>query len=249
MNSDEEEKYTNYEDRINIMNHYEVIYQRKADAYHRMIKSEDFEGNLLPAIEKFTSFEEKRLLDIGSGTGRIPLLLHNQTKMVISLDKSLAMLQEQKIQRDLVNGQWSLSLGDMRRLPFCSNYFDYVIAGWAIGHFCSWYEKEWKTQIGFVLGEMHRMVVKGGAVLIIETMTTGSLYPAPPTSQLAKYYEWLEEEWGFTKVIIRTDLKFKDIDAAIQNTDFFFGNELTKKIQENRWSRIPEWTGIWGKMI
>ena len=91
----------------------------------------------------------------------------------------------------------------MRHLPFHSAWADLVSAGWAIGHLRSWFADDWQTQIGSVLDEMHRVVAPGGALIILETLSTGSLTPAPPNAALAEYYDWPEQTWGFSRETIR----------------------------------------------
>ena len=54
------------------------------------------------------------------------------------------------------------------------------------------------------LDEMCRVLRAGGVAVILETMTTGSETPAPPTEGLAVYYRWLEDERGFSSTIART---------------------------------------------
>ena len=56
------------------MDRFQEIYAYHADLYHRMIAAEDVDGNLLPAIERVAPIAEKRILDLGSGTGRLPLM-------------------------------------------------------------------------------------------------------------------------------------------------------------------------------
>jgi hypothetical protein len=96
---------------------------------------------------------------------------------------------------------------------------------------------------------MHRLAAPGGALIIMETLTTGSLTPIPPTPGLAQYYTWLENEWGFTRQEIQTDYQFASVDEAVTKTEFFFGPALAEKIRVNGRSRLPEWTGVWGKRV
>ena len=56
------------------MDHFQRIYSHEADKYHQAIAVEDVDGNLLPAIERVISLRGKRILDLGTGTGRLPLL-------------------------------------------------------------------------------------------------------------------------------------------------------------------------------
>ncbi len=231
------------------MDHYIHIYTHQAAAYHRLILPEDAEGNLLSALEQVTPLRGQRLLDLGCGTGRLPLLLRDQAAQIIGLDLHAGMLRENQQQRAAAGGHWPLVQGDMRCLPFASGWAEVVTAGWSIGHLRGWYAAEWQAQIGRVLQEMHRLVAPGGALIIIETLTTGSLTPAPPSAHLAEYYAWLEETWGFTRQTLRTDFQFASVEEAVNRTEFFFGPDLAAAIRANGWSRLPEWTGVWSKQV
>jgi ubiquinone/menaquinone biosynthesis C-methylase UbiE len=229
--------------------HFETIYASRAAEYHQMIAAEDIDGRLLPAIERVISPRGKRILDLGTGTGRLPLLLGGQAAQVVGLDLHRDMLRQNARQRRRQGGRWALIQGDMRRLPFRSGWADLVTAGWAIGHMRGWFAADWRAQITQVLEEMHRVVAPAAALIIFETLSTGSLTPAPPTAELGEYYDWLERDWGFSRETIATDYHFASVDEAVARTEFFFGPELAARIRENGWARLPEWTGVWSKRI
>ncbi len=229
------------------MDHFHHIYSHRAADYHHMIAPEDTDGNLLKALTAVTDLRGQRILDLGTGTGRLPLLLARGARQFIGLDLYRAMLEENATRRREANGNWGLVHGDMRVLPFPTASANVVTAGWAIGHLRDWYADDWPGQIGRVLREMHRVVAPGGALIILETLTTGHLTSAPPTPGLAEYYTWLEGEWSFQRQAIQTDYQFASIDEAVARTEFFFGAELAEKIRANGWTRLPEWTGVWSK--
>ena len=231
------------------MEHFQAIYAARAAEYHQMIAAEDLDGRLLPAIERVASLRGKRVIDLGTGTGRLPLLLGDQAAQLVGLDLHRDMLRQHAAQRQRQAGRWALVQGDMRRLPFRSAWADVVTAGWAIGHLRSWFAADWQTHIASVVDEMHRVVAPGGALIILETLSTGSLTPAPPSPGLAEYYDWLEQAWGFSRETIATDYRFASVDEAIARTEFFFGADLAAKIRAQGWARLPEWTGVWGKSI
>lgn len=231
------------------MDHFQHIYHHRAADYHRMITPEDTDNNLLPALEQITPLTGQRILDLGTGTGRFPLLLADRASQFVGLDLHAAMLVENKIQQIHQNGGWELIQGDMRGLPLPNDWANVALAGWSIGHLRGWYAEAWQTQIGRILGEIHRVVAPRGALIIFETLTTGSTVPAPPSPELAEYYTWLENEWGFTRQQVSTDYHFDSVDEAVAYTEFFFGVELSTKIRQNGWSRLPEWTGIWSKRL
>lgn len=229
------------------MDHFKRIYASKAKEYHQLIVPEDVDGNLLTALQEIAPLEDITLLDLGSGTGRIPLLIHDLVSQVIALDLYYPMLWEQKEQQQRICGTWLLVNGDNRNLPFPDDYVDVVTAGWAIGHLRDWFEADWAFQIGRILTEMERVTRPGGYLVIMETLTTGALRPAPPTPELEEYYTWLERAWGYTRHTIQTDYQFASVDDAVTKTEFFFGPELAELIRQNNWDRLPEWTGVWSK--
>ena len=212
-----------------------------------MIVSEDADGHLARTLRRLIP-PGQRVLDLGMGSGRLPLLLAREAKHMVGLDLHWDMLKENVTQRELEIRDWGLVQGDMRELPFPSAWAGAVTAGWAIGHLRGWYPDDWQMQIGRVLKEMHRVVTPGGVLVIIETLSTGSLTPAPPTEGLAQYYAWLENEWGFIRETISTYYQFASVDEAIERSQFFFGAEMAEKIRVNGWARLPEWTGVWWRI-
>ena len=228
------------------MDHFRNIYHHKAVEYHHMIDAEDVDGNLKPATQSLLG-DHRHILDMGTGTGRFPLLLHSTKYEITGMDLHLAMLLENKRQRSIAGGSWPLLCCDMRALPFPSHSWDAAVAGWAIGHLRAWYDSDWENQIGSVIAEMGRVVQPGGALVILETLGTGFTSPQPPTSALAEYYDKLEKDWGFNRQAIQTDYFFDNVDDAVRRTTFFFGSELAEKVTAQNWQRLPEWTGIWSK--
>jgi ubiquinone/menaquinone biosynthesis C-methylase UbiE len=191
----------------------------------------------------------KRLLDLGTGTGRIPLLIKDQTSQIIGLDLYWDMLHVHSENKSVKGENWELLQGDYRFLPFQGRYFDIVTAGWSISALIGQKNKDWKSEIGLVIQEIHRTITYGGVAIIIETMTTASDTPHPPTKELAQYYTWLEKEWGFRSQVIQTDYLFDNLEQAVSTIRFFFGAETASKVREKQWVRVPEWTGIWSKIF
>jgi ubiquinone/menaquinone biosynthesis C-methylase UbiE len=175
------------------------------------------------------------------------LLFNKIPEKIAAIDLNYPMLLEHKKQRDKVGGYWPLANADMRWLPFAENCADVITAGWAIGHLRAWFAEDWQNQIGKILREMQRLVVKGGTLIIMETLSTGSLTAQPPTPELAELYAWFENKWGFTRKEISTDYLYSSVEEAVKKTEFFFGSEMAEQIRLNQWARLPEWTGIWYK--
>lgn len=51
------------------------IYRSQAEQYDTLVSNEDYQNNLLPALQKLTSFNNKTVVEFGAGTGRVTCLL------------------------------------------------------------------------------------------------------------------------------------------------------------------------------
>lgn len=245
--------------------HFIQVYKTRAAAYHALIAAEDVDGNLLPTLQSITSFEGKRILDLGSGSGRIPLLLRGIDCDLIAVDLHHAMLVEQANQLSSLRARCVASPGsnlpanfamqlhpliqaDIRALPLPAATADVVMAGWAIGHFTGWVS-DWKAEAARCLAEMRRAAKPHGMLILMETMGTGVEQAAPPNTALADYYAWLENEHGFRRQVIATDYDFGTVARAAELCGAFFGEEMAERVRANGWSQVPEWTGIWSKSL
>lgn len=225
--------------------HFITVYESQAAAYERMIAAEDVDNQLWPLLSRLVNFSAKRVVDLGSGTGRLPRLLQQHAGAGLALDLHLPMLLENRRQQRRAGFFWPLIQGDVHNLPLADDCAGVVSAGWAIGHFCGWYGDHWRDHVETALREMARIARPGGGMLILETMGTGVFSPAPPTPALAAYYTLLEDSWGFERHEVQTDYEFASVDEAIACMTFFFGEQLAQDIRRHRWRRVPEWTAVW----
>jgi SAM-dependent methyltransferase len=245
------------------MDHFRNIYTHKAAAYHALIAAEDADGNLPKALKRIAPLAGARVLDLGSGSGRIPLLLQGSGCTIVASDLHMAMLLEQQNQilslrgvlplaangRSNPQAGWPLVQADGRQTPFASGWADVVTAGWAFGHLVGWYPDAWQQHAGRAIAEMQRTAKPGGTLIIMETLGTGVLQPAPPHAGLAAYYAWLENEHGFVPTTVATDYDFGSVARAVELCRFFFGEELATRVHANGWQRVPEFTGVWSKRL
>lgn len=229
------------------LDHYRRIYSSRPVEYHRMIAAEDADGRLLPALAAAAPLPGARIVDIGTGTGRIPLLVRDLARSIVAIDRHRPMLLENARQRDGVGGRWSLVEADARDLPLGEGAADVAIAGWTLGHFCGWYPRDWSAQVDRALAEMRRVVAPRGCMIIIETLGTGTAAPGPPKPVLAEFHGRLEADWGFRRREIPTDYVFESPAEAAAAMGFFFGDALAERIRANGWARVPEWTGLWSR--
>lgn len=224
---------------------YHEIYARYGERYDRLVAREDYQQNILPALQKIRRLEGATVVELGAGTGRLSCLLAPLVKQILLLDASQHMLDvaaDKLAHLELDN--WQTQVADNRSLPVKDQSADVAISGWSLGYLVGEHPESWQKELGTALREMERVLRPGGTIVILETLGTGHETPHPPTEGLAAYY-WFLEERGFGSTWIRTDYRFASPDEAEGLTRFFFGDELAAQVVENKWVILPECTGIW----
>jgi ubiquinone/menaquinone biosynthesis C-methylase UbiE len=231
------------------VNH-ETIYRQRPEAYDRLVSREDHQGNLASALEPLLPPEGGRIVDLGTGTGRVARLLSTDNKRLVACDRSLPMLRvaaQRDVPSDAMAIEWVAA--DNRNLPLATGCAALVVAGWSLGHSVGWYPGAWRFEIGRALAEMLRVTARGGTQAVIETLGTGSETPLAPNQGLADFYRWLEEEHGFVRQWMRTDYLFESPEEAEQLVRFFFGDEMGERVRSGGVQLVPECTGLWTRRI
>lgn len=228
------------------MTDFRAIYATQAEQYDRMVSREDYQGNLWKALRAIKPFAGLEIVELGAGTGRLTLPLAAEARSIIACDSSahmLAVTQRKLTQTGLTN--WRTVVCDNGALPLLDRAADMVIAGWSLGHAVGWYPDRWHDVIGAALNEMRRVLRPGGALIIFETLGTGTEVPTPPHEGLAAYYRHLETAHGFSRMAIRTDYRFESPEEGDHLTRFFFGDAPADRIRAERLTILPECTGLW----
>ena len=220
------------------------IYRNQPARYDLLVSREDWQGNLLPAIESLCRLEGSTVVELGAGTGRVTRLLVRRARFVSAFDASQPMLSvaEDLLRRD-GSTNWRTVVADHRSLPIPDGSADLVIGGWTISSIPA-AEKTVEPGVGRALAEMKRAARPGGRIVIIETLGTGFEAPNPPAF-LKPYYDYLGGV-GFRSTWIRTDYRFRTWEEAKDLTEFFFGADPLGALSETRDGIIlPECTGLW----
>jgi len=220
------------------------IYQNDGDCYESLISREDYQGNIIKALEEIVNPEGLDILDLGAGTGRLTLLLAPRAKSIRAFDISEEMLRVCRRKLD-VSGlpNWSVDVADHRQLPVEDACIDLIVSGWSIAYLHVWNPETWQDELGKWLDEMKRILRRGSYIVLYESLGTGNESPIK-LEHLRDYYLWLDEA-GFLNRWIRTDYMFASLDEAKELSQFFFGDELADKVIENNWVILPECTGVW----
>jgi ubiquinone/menaquinone biosynthesis C-methylase UbiE len=224
------------------------IYQNDGDRYEALIAREDYQGNILRAIDEIINVDGLDILDIGAGTGRLTLMLGPRVKSIRAFDASEEMLRvcrEKLIASGLSN--WQVDVADHRQLPVEDHSAELIVSGWSVAYLAVWNPDSWKSELEKWLEEMKRVLSGGGIIILFESLGTGNESPIK-LDHLKDYYPWLDEA-GFQSKWIRTDYKFESLEEAEELSRFFFGDELGDKVLKNNWIVLPECTGVWWKKI
>ena len=220
------------------------IYRSQPGKYDDLVSREDWQGNLLPAVEAICPLRGLEVVELGAGTGRLTRLLAGKARFVAAFDASAAMLDvaADRLRRD-GRTNWSTAVADHRRLPVTDGAANLAIGGWTISAIPA-AEQALEPGVGHALAEMGRVVRPGGWVIVIETLGTGWEAPHPPEF-LLPYYAFLEAR-GFTRSWIRTDYRFRSWEEARDLTGFFFGSEpIVSLVERGGGIVLPECTGLW----
>lgn len=223
---------------------YRDIYQKQAAQYERMVASEDYQGNLLPALQAVRPFAGQDVVELGAGTGRLTTQIAPLARSLVTMDVSEHMLGRLREKAPEVN---AIIAADNRSVPLQGGIADIAIAGWSIAHSVGWYPDTWREETGKAISEMLRLLRPGGTAIILETLGTGNETPAPPNEGLAQFYAMLEDEYGFTRTALRTDYQFESPAEGQALLRFFFGDELADRIVAEQLTILPECTGIWAR--
>ena len=222
------------------------VYDSHADQYERLVQREDYQGNILAAIESYCPLDGLDVIELGAGTGRITRLLAPYVKSIKAFDSSAHMLEvARQSLRKMGLSNWEVGLADHRQIPVPDSSADLVISGWSFCYLSVWGEEAWLSALEAGLREIKRIFRPGGTALIIESLGTGNESPHPP-EHLRRYFDWLTKA-GFERAWIRTDYHFETLDEAVELSTFFFGEEMGQNVRKNNWQILPECTGIWWK--
>jgi len=220
------------------------IYRSQAGKYDALVSREDWQSNLLPAVEAICPLQGLDVVELGAGTGRLTRLMAGKVRFVTAFDASAAMLEVAagRLRQD-GRTNWRTAVADHRHLPASDRSADLAIGGWSISAIPA-AERAVQPGVGQALAEMGRVVRPGGWVIVIETLGTGWEAPHPPEF-LLPYFDFLEAR-GFTRSWVRTDYRFHSWEEARDLTGFFFGSDPLGALAERQGGIVlPECTGLW----
>jgi ubiquinone/menaquinone biosynthesis C-methylase UbiE len=224
------------------------IYQSEGDRYEALISREDYQGNILGAIEEILDVKGLDILDLGAGTGRLTLLLAAPAGSIRSFDASAEMLRvcrERLTASGLSN--WQVDVADHRQLPVKDHSADLAVSGWSVSYLAVWNQEHETGELDQWLAEMKRVLRSGGTIILFESLGTGNESPVR-LEHVESTYQWLDAH-GFANKWIRTDYRFESVAEAAELAGFFFGDEMAEQIRKSGSEILPECTGVWWRKV
>ncbi|MFL7837790.1 MAG: class I SAM-dependent DNA methyltransferase [Candidatus Promineifilaceae bacterium] len=230
---------------------YREIYYKQAAQYERLVAREDYQGNILPAVQEICAASRlgglngRTIIDTGAGTGRLTRLLAPYASYIYGFDLSPAMLAvaKQELSRSAPRNNWALAAAGHAHLPLPDKTADLIISGWSLCYLALDQPRPWRDPLHGVIGRFQQLLRQNGIIIILDTQGTGFTTPHPP-DDLRDYFDFLGE-LGFQSRWIRTDYEFSSVQEAEELTRFFFGEELANQVVEAGSVILPECTGIW----
>jgi ubiquinone/menaquinone biosynthesis C-methylase UbiE len=225
-----------------------TVYAHHGNEYEALIAREDYQGNILSALRDISPLENRVVLDLGTGTGRLASMLAPLVSQVHAFDIAPDMLRvsREKLTASRLSN-WQVNIADHRQLPVADGSADLVVSGWSVSYLAVWNPKSWRAELDRALAEMKRVLKPGSFIVLFESLGTGNESPIK-LEHLKNFYPWLDEA-GFQKKWIRTDYQFESLEEAEYLSRFFFGDELGDKVKQNNWIILPECTGVWWKKV
>jgi ubiquinone/menaquinone biosynthesis C-methylase UbiE len=220
---------------------FEYIYNNQAEQYQQMVDCEDYQGNLLPAIQAILPLEELDIIETGAGTGRLTGLLAPAAHAIYAFDRAIPMLKvaHRRIE-ELGLKHVHLAAADHSHLPAAEARADLLVAGWSVCYVYLEGGTEWRSVLKHTLAGFRHYLRPGGKLIVIETLGTGFEEPQR-LPLLSDYLDFLEDS-GFQMSWVRTDYRFESLSQARERIPFFFGEEMLEKLQGNI---LAECTGLW----
>ncbi len=94
------------------------VYAAHAGQYERLVRREDYQNNLLAAIETYSPLDGLDVVELGAGTGRLTRLLASYVRSIKAFDSSAHMLEAAETAlRETGHTNWETGVADHRQVP------------------------------------------------------------------------------------------------------------------------------------
>ena len=188
------------------------IFRRHADRYDELVDAEDHEGNLRRELQRICSWRGRRVLEAGTGTGRVTDLYIREAAAALCLDGSAHMLERARLRLQAFADRITFQVADNLALPPVSEPYDVFVEGWAFGYTAVHSQQPLAETTRELLSGVERCLVPGAPMILIETLGTDREEVGAPHPTLTEFYEAQEKSFGFQRTVLRTDYRFPDVE-------------------------------------
>ncbi|MBF9017743.1 MULTISPECIES: class I SAM-dependent methyltransferase [unclassified Oceanispirochaeta] len=221
------------------------IYQSHSFEYDELVSHEDYQGNIRIFLNSTYNFNNKTVLEFGTGTGRLTELYLNKIKMAYCYDRSQHMLDRASSKFKEKQNKISFSVCDNLEIHNLNRKADAVIEGWSFGHTVVENDNQFEKTVKYLVSSCKEKMNVDGIILFMETLGTNTEIPEAPTQSLGDFYHLLENKYGFKKSILETDYRFETNESAERVMGYFFGDSFRKNMNFIGDGIIKEFTGVW----
>ena len=221
------------------------VYKKYAVNYDELVSAEDYKENLNIFLNNELDWKDTIIYEAGIGTGRITKNYIEEAKHCYGFDREEHMLNQCKENLKKYLNKITLNICDNTKLNKVKDEIDVFIEGWSFGHTIHENSNNLEKRITLLVNNLLSIVNNNGKIIIIESAGTNVEAPIFTNKHHEKFYNILENEYGFKKTIITTDYKYPNYHEAGRIMGFFFGDEMEDDIINNKKEIIKEFTGIW----
>lgn len=221
------------------------IYQRHRDAYDRLVAAEDHARHLPQCLNALVDWRGLRVLEGGTGTGRVTELYIAACRHATCLEREPHMLEAARERLAAHAPKTDFLVADNLALPLLPEKSDLFIEGWSWGHSILDAPGSVEATADALFANVRKSLVPGAPVLLIETLGTNALAPAAPHPRLAEFYQLLQSRYGLHQTVLSTDYRFPTVQEAAETLGFFFGPAMEQTVRAANSPVVPEWTGLW----
>jgi ubiquinone/menaquinone biosynthesis C-methylase UbiE len=204
-------------------------YHEEANIYERFSQVEDTPKKILKFLT--SKVKNKKVLDLGCGTGKYLVDLAPISKKYIGLDISIDQLKIAKEKSlKLKNVKFLCSSAEFIDLP--NKSVDVIISTWVLGTIV---EDDRRLK---ALKEMKRILKKDGEIYLVENDIGGEFEIIrnrfPNTDKTKKYNDWLENKGFIIVKKIKSFFEFDSIKEAKEVFTSIWGEKVRNKIKNKK---------------
>lgn len=223
---------------------WDEIYENNPHLYETFSMCQDKECHVINTVMKHTSFDNKRILEIGCGSGKYTRTIAEKCKKLFALEPSVPLLDIAKTKyQDLDNIKYIASGAE--NIPLEDNDVDLVFGSWVFGR-----PKISSRELA-IFSELDRVLRPHGEVWMAETGPGGQfveLRNKVRNSWPETYHPFCEV--GFRVVEnITTYQRYADVDEAKRILGQIVGIEAIKYLKDNPIHCIQQNTMILKKVV